>query len=152
MSPSSNGRADASPLKGPGVEREEEAFEARQRGVGHVGPHAADHFVGRLADRPCLRPVADLLADGGEHRLGARLHGLHHRQEEPLPGSEVVQEHAVARAGGLGDAPQALVGQAVGGEVGDDRVEQALPGAGSGGLGFHMYQMVQSTPPEWHNR
>ncbi len=95
---------------------------------------------------------ADLLAEGGEHRLGARLHGLHHRQDEALLGSEVVQEHAVARAGGLGDAPQALVGQAVGGEVGDDRVEQALPGVGSGGLGFHMYQMVHSPRPEKRNR
>ena len=126
-------------LEGSGVKGEEQAFEIREGGVGDVGPHAPDHLVGGLAG---IR--TDVLGDGGEDRLRTRLDGLHHRQDQTLLGAEVVEEHAVARAGGLGDASQALVGETLAAEVRDHRVEEAFPGSGRGGLDGHMYQMVHS--------
>ncbi len=111
------------PLQRPPVEGEEKALEVAQRGIGHVGPHAVDQRVG-LAGR--------VLAERGQASLRPPLHLADDRQQQAVLGSEVVQEHAVARPDGLGDAAQALVGHPLIREVRHHRVEEALAGrAGS---------------------
>ena len=110
-------------LQRPPVEREEQALEVGQRGVGQVGPHPADQLVG-LGRR---RPSSPRRQTG----LGPRLHRADDLEQQAVLGAEVVQEHAVAGPDRLGDAAQALVGQPLGREVLDHGVEQALPGVPS---------------------
>ena len=79
----------------------------------------------RRSRRPASSPMA-------ARRPWVRgLHLADDREQEAVLGAEVVQQHAVARPDRLGDAAQALVGQALGREVRDHRVEEALPGAPS---------------------
>ena len=106
-------------LQRPTVERKEETLETGQLRIGDVGPHLSDDAVApQVGDLSHLR----------KPRLGARLDLAHHLQEQAVLRTEVVQQHPVARPDGLGDAPQALVGQAVRREVIDHGVEQTLLG------------------------
>jgi hypothetical protein len=104
-------------LEGAAVEGEEEPLEPGELRVGDVGPHPPDDLVG---------PLAGDGSDGGQLLLGARLDGSGHLEQQAVLGPEVVQQHAVARADGLGDPAQALVRQPLGAEVLDHRVEQPL--------------------------
>ena len=107
-------------LERPPVEGEEQAFEVRHCRVGQVRPHAADHLVGL---------ARGVRAKGGQALLGPRLHLADDGEQEAVPRAEVVEEHAMAGADGLGDAAQALVGQPLRREVRDDGIEQRRSGA-----------------------
>src|SRR5699024_884577 len=67
-----------------------------------------------------------VLEQGGEGRVLPGLDGLDHGGEQSLARPEVVDEHAVAGADRGGDAPQALVADAVLGEVLEHRMEESI--------------------------
>ncbi|GAB4964528.1 hypothetical protein JHV675_43700 [Mycobacterium avium subsp. hominissuis] len=98
-------------LGGARVALEEEALEFAQLGSAQIGPHRGE-ALGRLAGQ------------FGQHPHLPALHLLDDRQQQAFPGSEVVQQHSMTGADGLGHPAQRSVADAAGGELGDQAIEQ----------------------------
>ena len=126
------------------VDLEEQPLLGRQLRAAQMLPEAVRHFPGHLAGLAAQRTEGGALA---------ALDRPDDFDEQALPGTEVVDEHAMACPGGLGDSAQALVGDPSGQRHADHGLKQLfLRGWAGGGAGRCARHVPNGTPLSMEHR
>ena len=100
----------------------------RVRLAGELEEQADERPHGRIRDPAPGRSGQIRCVPVGSHELAlAALHLVHDRRHQPGARTEVVQQHAVARAGGGRDVAQAAVAKATRSDLVDDRNQLPKP-------------------------